>query len=892
MILGRSGTGKTTCAVLRMFAAELLFRFKGQRTNRKFGPEDVGKTSVLHSAFVTASPVLTNEVKRFYAKLSEHVKEELAKKVKKDEVKEMGLVDLEQDEVKEMDLFSESDSDEETGPVSMNMLNDDDFPLFFTVRRLIFMIDASLRRPFFARDITGKVIGTGSNFEWHNEYKGSLKISRDYKSQVAKNQNNSESDSDEEEMEINYTAEIKLKYFEEKRKNSFRNRSFEVDFKVFKEKFWPKIKPKTKLSALVIWTEITGYIKGSASSYMYSGYYLPKTIYANQGHKTSLLTREEKCDVWELFIQYERWKSGSRAYDFQDIVNYILCQAKYYGYNGIPIHYMMVDEVQDLTPATISLLITVTKEKLVFSGDTAQTIAKGVGFRFCDLETLFYESALAKPKIYQLTMNFRTHNQILEMANSIVALLETLFPQTIDKMGKEVSSIDGPIPKVISSSEHLHLFYLLFGLENAEKSFNPSETQFGCNQVIIVRNQEAKQKLHPLLSHALCLTVFEAKGLEFDDVILYNFFTDSEVSAEKWRILLSIKKNNYYKPRDFEELQNSVPKLRSSCYVDQSKLSLLCTELKHLYVAITRPKRNLVIFDEDLSARRYMQEFWTSMGVIELLEPNEIARQIDEKSFDLKAIAEKTCADAWKIQGQRMMSHKFYEQAAKCFSVSGDLLLERKASAFAKASEASRIIHQADALAEEYYMNVQCLTKKVKFEIKEKITKAEGMFKEAGDEILIISKEENSKALMKQAAQCYASSKAYLNAALLFEEIGFKGQAAESYSSCGEYEKAAELFNERAEYVRAIQCYSLCQQWEKIIHCLHKHKDLIPEDERKKYVYKYMPVALEALMPKVLPNENSNYINKIVQEQKEVIKEAEENEEDDAEVDEVEENNA
>jgi DNA helicase IV len=27
----------------------------------------------------------------------------------------------------------------------------------------------------------------------------------------------------------------------------------------------------------------------------------------------------------------------------------------------------------------------------------------------------------------------------------------------------------------------------------------------------------------------LCLTVYEAKGLEFDDVILYNFFCEGEV---------------------------------------------------------------------------------------------------------------------------------------------------------------------------------------------------------------------------------------------------------------------------------------------------------------------------------------------------------------------------
>lgn len=34
----------------------------------------------------------------------------------------------------------------------------------------------------------------------------------------------------------------------------------------------------------------------------------------------------------------------------------------------------------------------------------------------------------------------------------------------------------------------------------------------------------------------LCLTVYEAKGLEFDDVILFNFFEDSKCSTQ-WKVL-------------------------------------------------------------------------------------------------------------------------------------------------------------------------------------------------------------------------------------------------------------------------------------------------------------------------------------------------------------------
>jgi predicted ribonuclease YlaK len=53
------------------------------------------------------------------------------------------------------------------------------------------------------------------------------------------------------------------------------------------------------------------------------------------------------------------------------------------------IDYLMVDEVQDLTPKTLQTLLRLTSHKVFFAGDTAQTIAKGVGARFLDLRNLF-----------------------------------------------------------------------------------------------------------------------------------------------------------------------------------------------------------------------------------------------------------------------------------------------------------------------------------------------------------------------------------------------------------------------------------------------------------------------------------------------------------------------
>ena len=66
---------------------------------------------------------------------------------------------------------------------------------------------------------------------------------------------------------------------------------------------------------------------------------------------------------------------------------------------------------------------------------------------------------------------------------------------------------------------------------NGQKLVNGDENpfiEFGADQVIIVRDDNAKDELKKLINKAgLVMTIFEAKGMEFNDVLLYNFFNDS-----------------------------------------------------------------------------------------------------------------------------------------------------------------------------------------------------------------------------------------------------------------------------------------------------------------------------------------------------------------------------
>lgn len=56
-----------------------------------------------------------------------------------------------------------------------------------------------------------------------------------------------------------------------------------------------------------------------------------------------------------------------------------------------------------------------------------------------------------------------------------------------------------------------------------------SKIEFGAHQAILVVNEAARDNIPDELNLGLILTIYEAKGLAFDDILLYNFFKDSEV---------------------------------------------------------------------------------------------------------------------------------------------------------------------------------------------------------------------------------------------------------------------------------------------------------------------------------------------------------------------------
>nr|GEW00454.1 UvrD-like helicase, ATP-binding domain, P-loop containing nucleoside triphosphate hydrolase [Tanacetum cinerariifolium] len=183
------------------------------------------------------------------------------------------------------------------------------------------------------------------------------------------------------------------------------------------------------------------------------------------------------------------------------------------------------------------------EEGFVFASDTAQTIARGIDFRFQDIRSLFYKEFLSTrlsskqekgvvSEIKHMKQNFRTHVGVLDLAQSVIDILYCYFVHSIDNLEPETSIISG----------ETHVFLESYNNENAiVKIFGGSQSGgeivgFGAEQVILVRDDRARTEIIEYVGRqALVLTILECKGLEFqlDDSVAEAMRVAS--SPHEWR---------------------------------------------------------------------------------------------------------------------------------------------------------------------------------------------------------------------------------------------------------------------------------------------------------------------------------------------------------------------
>ena len=401
------------------------------------------------------------------------------------------------------------------------------YPLFITTKDLLLLLDASLDgKRFFERDGQGDMIQDVAGWGKNKTQLSYLPLI-DYENEDVE----SEDEEDQGAIEAALVRE---------RQNTISDK-VEVTYDVFSTEIWRLIKKNKdeECHPSLVWMEIKSFIKGCAEAFLNETGFLSKQQYINMGRKRAPNFTGNREFIYNCFLRYNKIKISSGYFDEMDVHFNIYKRLKETVIPEWGFHEVYVDETQDFTQAELLLLLrcSLNPNAMFFSGDTAQSIMRGVAFRFCDLKSLFLfakqefernnlRSPVVVPKrVHQLTHNYRSHSGILKLATCIVQLLEYFFPDSFDHLSPDVGLFSGPKPVILNTDDFTEMAMLLQGSKR-----KTSAIEFGAHQVILVQNEESKQALPIELSYGLVLSIYEAKGLEFDDVLLYNFFKDSPVS--------------------------------------------------------------------------------------------------------------------------------------------------------------------------------------------------------------------------------------------------------------------------------------------------------------------------------------------------------------------------
>ena len=701
LILGRSGTGKTTCLVFKLLAKYAA----GSVVTQERLPRQL---------LLTRSNELANKLKDYINRLMRTLAASSADEGEQQE-RELSLPDAEDDEDQRDTIFE---------------LQDGSFPLVSTFDQYLELLENTIRNV----DQEGFPVTDDDGVAQENERSDRSDPSED-----------------------GYPH-----WHPSGKDEAFRF----VDFQSFKLDYWPRFPTilAAKLSVELVFAEIMGVIKGSLSSRKTLKPLSRNEYLQLSGRLAPAFTLEiEKSRVYDIFEKYQALKLHRRESDGVDrvvkAIRAVRGNQRLKDYLGALFDEIYIDEVQDLRCLEIELLLSMVNDGRAFhfAGDTAQTISQDSHFRFQDIKALFYDHfataasltsqpGLARPRLFTLATNYRSHQGTLGLASLVMEMLWDGFPETVDKLEPEVGKIHGPIP----------VFFLgcsaqMLASSDTDSADRPKQTlDFGAEQAIIVRDPGTKAKLQAELGDkALVLTILQSKGMEFEDVFLWNFFTDSPCPGG-WRCLKT-------KPENF----------------DTKRHAGMCSELKHFYVATTRARIRLSIIESDESLAAQVANLLNQNASSPLVEVTKSS----DPDFLRELISLRSVSydpGRWSDRGQELMQRMQYEDSVICFRRAKDERGETHATAYIAEENGRRQASVVNTgLAGLYFR-----TAADKFMELDLAADAVRNLERMGE--------------FEEAAELWSRKKKYGKAAPLYEKAGSFNNAADCYHTASNYDKAAD----------------------------------------------------------------------------------------------------
>ena len=346
--------------------------------------------------------------------------------------------------------------------------------------------------------------------------------------------------------------------------------------------------------------------------------YLSRENYLTLGVRQSIYAESDRTEVYRLFQAYLVWLEEANFFD-TNILSYEYKKKAVPRYDAV-----VIDEVQDFTNSQLSLVLALLNDPHQFfmCGDANQIVHPNF-FSWAGLKQLFYQtSELASVDITRiLTRNYRNTLEVSELANRVLKIKNARFG-SIDKEShyliESQSNHAGDVACIRTSPEKI-------------REVN-SKIRRSINFAIIVMNDEQKKEARKLFDTPLVFSVQEAKGLEYENVILYHLLDKEKRFFEIAKGLTPDALNQEFKYA------------RAKDKTDKS-LEVYKFYINSLYVAITRAIKNVYLIERE-----------PEHPLLSLLNINEIKQTLH---FDMK----ESSIEDWQKEASRLAQQGKTEQA-------------------------------------------------------------------------------------------------------------------------------------------------------------------------------------------------------------------------------------
>ena len=470
--------------------------------------------------------------------------------------------------------------------------------------------------------------------------------------------------------------------------------------------------------------------------------------YVRLGRKRAPIFMYERKDIYDIAEYYQRELESRGLWDEID-----LCRQAVRDLTRTPrtlFHYDLVvcDEVQDFADIQLALIFSLVPSpaNVVLTGDPKQIINPS-GFRWEEVRNKFYERGVAVPEVRHLRLNFRCVGSIVRLANALLDLKRQLVGLTGSEL-REEWKFSGRPP------------FVLTGL--AETDILERMQLKGAGRIVLVRDRREQKRLKAALGSELVFTIHEAKGLEFDTVFLWKF-TGGGDSRDLWRAI------------------------REGGEFDRSHQPHVRHELNLLYVAVTRARNALIIYDA-------AEDVWTHPLLSEHIYRTAEKEVLSEVWQRVSTPAE------WARQGDYFFERQYYPAAAECY----------------KNANRSDRAEEAQALA---------LYQKQNYEGAAALLLKHGRIREAAVCFEGTGRWREAQELWERIGE---SSRAVDCRIRGFEQSGQFDRAAEEWAQQGEMERAAENWKKSGNHRRLAAYYESRGEWELAAAAHEKAGELLP----------------------------------------------------------------